>query len=153
MDSSLDSDCLWLENKQEKAIALTAVRALHLGRGRAMLEKDLPVIHGVAVWCLVSGDNDEVQYHIDYGELHRYETNTIFPPVYAGTCHISPIYTQEDMVGGEFSANIEGIEHYKKFGYKCTILTILHVKLLALWVFYCNMEQVDCPVRMRLSKI
>jgi hypothetical protein len=27
---------------------------------------------GTAVWCLQSGMKDEVQYHIDYAELYRY---------------------------------------------------------------------------------
>jgi hypothetical protein len=48
----------------------------------------------------------------------RYETNIIYPPLYAGTCHVSPLHGEEDMVGGDFRANIKGIEHYRKFGYK-----------------------------------
>lgn len=35
----------------------------------------------------------------------------------AGTCHLSPIEDNE-MEGGEFMVNTEGINHYRKFGYK-----------------------------------
>lgn len=59
-----------------------------------------------------------MQYHIDYAELYRYETNVIYPPMYAGTCQVSPVHGEEDMIGGDFHANIGGVEHYRKFGYK-----------------------------------
>lgn len=49
---------------------------------------------------------------------HRYETNIIYPPLYAGTCHVSPIHGSNDMIGGSFCANIGGIDHYRRFGYK-----------------------------------
>jgi hypothetical protein len=57
------------------------------------------------------------QYHIDYAELYRYETNVIHPPLYAGTCHVSPI-GPGDMEGGDFCAHVGGLDHYRKFGYK-----------------------------------
>ena len=45
--------------------------------------------------------------------------NIIHPPLYAGTIHISPLSEAEgDIVGGSFKANTEGIDHYKRFGYK-----------------------------------
>ena len=75
-------------------------------------------IVGTAVWCLCSDETDSVQYHIDYAELYRYETNVIYPPLYAGTCQVAPLSGDEDMVGGDFQANVQGIEHYRHFGYK-----------------------------------
>ena len=41
----------------------------------------------------------------------------IHPPIYGGTCHLSP-FQSGDMSGGDFMVNLGGIEHYKKFGYK-----------------------------------
>jgi len=70
------------------------------------------------VWCLASDETDSVQYHIDYAELYRYETNIIYPPIYAGTCHLSPLNGDADMIGGDFQANVRGVDHYKQFGYK-----------------------------------
>jgi hypothetical protein len=67
---------------------------------------------------LASGLTNEVEYHIDYAELYRYETNIIQPPLFAGTFHVSPFHNSEDIVGGDFMVNIKGLEHYKKFGYK-----------------------------------
>lgn len=85
-------------------------------------------IHGVAVWALSSHINDEVQYHIDYAELVRYEHNIIYPPLYAGTVQCSPLNVNDridqteqnggSMVGGDFAVNIQGLEHYEKHGYK-----------------------------------
>lgn len=118
LNESLTEELLWAEGKEQQAIALAAVRALFLQRGRQHLEADLPKLHGTAVWCLISGDNDEVRYHIDYAELYRYETNVIYPPVYAGTCQLAPVRSPKDMIGGAFCANIDGLEHYRKFGYK-----------------------------------
>lgn len=55
---------------------------------------------------------------------HRYETNIIYPPLYAGTCHVSPIHGSNDMIGGSFCANIGGIDHYRRFGYKGKTLLV-----------------------------
>jgi len=73
---------------------------------------------GTAVWCLCSDETDSVQYHIDYAELYRYETNIIYPPLYAGTCQVSPINGPEDMEGGDFQANVTGVEHYRRLATK-----------------------------------
>ena len=80
------------------------------------ISRDLERIHGTVVWCLQSAVLDNVTYHIDYAELYRYETNIIHPPLYAGTAHISP--ESNRMRGGHFMANMEGLSHYKRFGYK-----------------------------------
>ena len=52
----------------------------------------------------------------------RYETNIIHPPLYAGTCHISPL-EEGEMEGGNFAANMDGLDHYKRFGYKGKLVT------------------------------
>ena len=91
------------------AICLSCTGAPHLST-------DFDRIHGTVVWCLQSAASDNVTYHIDYAELYRYETNIIHPPLYAGTAHISP--RSNRMRGGHFMANMEGLEHYKRFGYK-----------------------------------
>jgi hypothetical protein len=49
--------------------------------------------------------------------VSRYETGVIQPPVYAGTFHVSP-FRQTDMHGGDFAANMDGLSHYAKHGYK-----------------------------------
>jgi hypothetical protein len=53
------------------------------------------------------------------GVIVRYETNIIYPPMYAGTVHVSPLTSTDDIIGGAFEANTEGLAHYAKFGYKC----------------------------------
>ena len=71
--------------------------------------------------------------------LVRYETGLIFPPIYAGTWQVSPVSTattgavgpnqeqgeqhaEGSMEGGDFVANVRGIDHYREFGYKGTPL-------------------------------
>ena len=81
------------------------------------IKKDYSKIHGTAVWALSAKENSEVQYHIDYAELVRYETGIIYPPLYAGTIHCSKVADGE-IVGGKFEANLAGLEHYNKVGYK-----------------------------------
>ena len=112
----------------EKAIALMASCSMCTAAPYILDD----CIHGVAVWCLTSAANKAVDYHIDYAELyrcsivsvvsyikicHRYETNVIHPPLYAGTMQISPVEGGE-MTGGDFCVNTDGLEHYKRFGYK-----------------------------------
>ena len=99
-----------------RAMALEAVRRLVFERGADVIGTDRERIHGTVVWCLSSDQENEVQYHIDYAELFRYETNVIHPPLYAGTCHVSPFAaTLADgrpglgrMEGGDFMANSSG---------------------------------------------
>jgi hypothetical protein len=102
-----------------RAVALKATRELVYKKG--LYQKDLQhllkVTAGTAVWCLVSGVDDEVRYHIDYAELYRYETGIIHIPCIAGTIHLSPL-NEDDIEGGVFMVTTEGIDHYRKFGYK-----------------------------------
>ena len=117
LDKDLDAELLWNSGEHQKALALVTTRALVFERGRSMLEQDIAHIHGTAVWCLSSGVTNSVSYHIDYAELYRYETNVTHPPLYAGTWHASPLGAG-DMRGGEFMANMRGLAHYRRFGYK-----------------------------------
>jgi hypothetical protein len=87
------------------------------------LASDCPRVSGTVVWSLCSTTASEVKYHVDYAELYRYETNIIYPPLYAGTIQVSPLGMQpcnetNTMEGGSFLVNTSGLEHYKKFGYK-----------------------------------
>lgn len=117
-DSSIDAEQLWRSGDCEKAVALVTVRSLFLDRAADLIGPDIDAIHGTAVWCLASGITNEVQYHLDYAELYRYETNIIYPPVYAGTFQASQVHSEDDMRGGDFFANMSGLEHYARFGYK-----------------------------------
>lgn len=71
-------------------------------------------IHGVAVWALAS-DSREVEYHIDYAELVRYEKNVVATPVWAGTLQCT---STSSIKGGQFAVNVNGMDHYKHHGYK-----------------------------------
>ena len=70
-------------------------------------------IHGVAVWALAS-DSREVQYHVDYAELIRYEHNVLATPIWAGTLQC----TSHPLEGGKFAVNLGGMDHYQHHGYK-----------------------------------
>ena len=95
--------------------------------------------HGVAVWALSSNPGHSVQYHIDYAELLRYEYNVTVPPLWAGTVQCSSLWNEQkspnasqsicnlnqgqseqnhNMKGGEFCANLRGLQHYSEHGYK-----------------------------------
>jgi len=120
-DPSISPDALWDLGgpvNAERAMALVVTRELVFNKGHGYVAGDADKIAGTAVWCLASGISNEVEYHIDYAELYRYETNTIHPPLYAATCHVSPFHGAGDMVGGDFCVNLGGLPHYKKFGYK-----------------------------------
>ena len=108
------------EESKQRAMAKCAVKYLYLRRAGGAISADWSKIHGVAVWCLSSGVGSQVEYHIDYAELFRYETNIIYPPLYAGTLQLTPI---EDggMIGGMFAANMRGLDHYSEYGYKCRL--------------------------------
>jgi hypothetical protein len=110
---------LWASGQAQKALSLVATRSLLVTHGNVHSDSSLlERIDGTAVWCLTSSEKAFVQYHLDYAELYRYETNNIIPPILAGTCHVSPIDGPEDMEGGAFRANVNGIEHYRQWGYK-----------------------------------
>jgi hypothetical protein len=72
--------------------------------------------HGVAVWGLSSSaaEGHVVQYHMDYAELIRYESNIVAAPLWAGTLQC----TYDKIEGGEFAVNTNGVQHYQLHGYK-----------------------------------
>ena len=89
----------------------------------------LDAAHGVAVWCLASPDRGAVDYHVDYCELHRRETNEIVTPLYASTVHVADledgphIDDERRIVGGAFLVNSRGLDHYAECGYKGRLCT------------------------------
>ena len=64
---------------------------------------------------------DSVQYHIDYAEMFRFQTNVIYPPIYGATLHLTPPSQETTIRGGSFYANAAGLEHYKEYKYKCPL--------------------------------
>ncbi|KAE8885982.1 hypothetical protein PF005_g28439 [Phytophthora fragariae] len=103
--------------------------------GQRITEGDWHRTHGVAVWVIASDCDDETEYHLDYAEQVRYETNVVFPPIYGATLHVSPLHNQVDsgagddatpnqgretseFEGGGFHVNVTGLAHYDKYGYK-----------------------------------
>eukprot|EP00814_Leptocylindrus_danicus_P017392 CAMPEP_0116034356 /NCGR_PEP_ID=MMETSP0321-20121206/19567_1 /TAXON_ID=163516 /ORGANISM="Leptocylindrus danicus var. danicus, Strain B650" /LENGTH=362 /DNA_ID=CAMNT_0003510669 /DNA_START=117 /DNA_END=1202 /DNA_ORIENTATION=+ len=78
-------------------------------------------VHGAAVWTLASTLSNEVDYHIDYAELIRYEHNIIVPPLYGCVVHCTD---NASIIGGDFMINTDGIDHYEKHGYKCKLASI-----------------------------
>jgi alpha-galactosidase len=125
IDESINPEDIWNSDNsgdKEKALGLIATRSLIFSRGKDIIGKDVSSLHGTVVWCLSSDSNSSVEYHIDYAELFRYETNIIVPPLYAGTCHVSPVKDGE-MKGGEFTYNMGGLDHYQRFGYKSRLVS------------------------------
>ena len=82
-----------------------------------ILTSDLSETHGFAMWCLASDPNKEVTYHLDYAEQFRMQTNVIWCPMLATVCNVTPC-REGEMIGGEFAANMDGIDHYAKFGHR-----------------------------------
>lgn len=106
--------------------------------------EDWAATHGVAVWVIASDCDDETEYHLDYAEQVRYETNVIVPPIYGATLHVSPLRNASDAQdcsvefggqalgiadeqaarsvgefdGGGFHVNVSGLAHYDAYGYK-----------------------------------
>ncbi|KAF4315625.1 hypothetical protein BBO99_00009622 [Phytophthora kernoviae] len=117
------------------ALARRAVQEFLVMKGgrRTITKGDWQCTHGVAVWVIASDCDDETEYHLDYAEQVRYESNVIFPPIYGATLHVSPLHNDvregEALVqnqgretssfeGGGFHVNLTGLEHYDKYGYK-----------------------------------
>lgn len=91
---------------------------------RARGDISLDAAHGVAVWCLAAPLGASVDYHVDYCELHRRETNEIVTPLYAATVHVSDLEEgphvpdERRIEGGAFLVNSRGLAHYAECGYK-----------------------------------
>lgn len=116
LDSNLNS-FKFRETDEMKAIGFEVIRSFLLTKCKNIIENDLSYIHGIAIWCLASDELDSVEYHIDYAELYRYENNIIVPPLFAGTIQVTS-FNSNEMEGGDFLVNIDGLNHYKRFGYK-----------------------------------
>ena len=107
------------EDSAEKSMAKEIVRSLYFENKEAnrVLMPDLSETHGFAIWCLASDRNKEVTYHLDYAEQFRMQTNVIWCPMLASVCNVTPC-REGEMIGGEFAANMDGIDHYAKFGHR-----------------------------------
>ena len=60
---------------------LAALAVRHLLGGAGVGGAELEHAVGAQAWCLAADAGSQVQYHIDYAELHRHETNTTVPPL------------------------------------------------------------------------
>jgi hypothetical protein len=76
------------------ALARQTVQEFLVGNdgGQRISKSDWQRTHGVAVWVIASGCDDETGYHVDYAEQLRFETNVVFPPTYGATQHVSPLH-------------------------------------------------------------
>ncbi|POM74505.1 Hypothetical protein PHPALM_8538 [Phytophthora palmivora] len=115
-----------------QALARRTVQEFLMGPESAqwITKTDWERTHGVAVWVIASDCNDETEYHLDYAEQVRYETNVVFPPIYGATLHVSPLHSNDEtgtlnqgretssFDGGGFHVNLTGLSHYDKYGYK-----------------------------------
>lgn len=124
------------EELYRRSLARCAVQELLVNKASDVISSsDWCNTHGVAVWVIASDCDDETEYHLDYAEMVRYETNVIVPPLYGATLHVSPLRNRideadtrgadnedEDFVsdfeGGGFHVNVNGLEHYRQYGYK-----------------------------------
>lgn len=121
------------ETLERKALAKQAIQQfLRAQTGSIISSDDWQRAHGVAVWVIASDCEDETEYHLDYAEMVRYETNVIFPPIYGATLHVSPLVNSESnepqetcsgaaierFDGGGFHVNTRGLAHYQQYGYK-----------------------------------
>lgn len=96
--------------------------------GQRITRADWGRTHGVAVWVIASDCDDETEYHLDYAEQVRYETNVMFPPIYGATLHVSSLHNVPEepnpgretssFEGGGFHVNLTGLAHYDQYGYK-----------------------------------
>ncbi|CAI5737246.1 unnamed protein product [Peronospora destructor] len=132
IDNVLELDETQDPNAYRHALARRAIQEFLIGTaGHWITQNDWERTHGVAVWVIASDCNDETEYHLDYAEQVRYESNVIFPPIYGATLHVSPLHSNIDDVavagegrqtslfeGGDFYVNLTGLKHYEKYGYK-----------------------------------
>ncbi|TMW61869.1 hypothetical protein Poli38472_010932 [Pythium oligandrum] len=125
------------KTRYRHALAQLAVLEFLVAKGGPVITpSDWQSAHGVAVWVIASDCNDETEYHLDYAEMVRYETNVIVPPLYGATLHVSPLQNLHEgdeapratndkvqpFEGGGFHVNLRGLEHYKQYGYKTRLM-------------------------------
>jgi hypothetical protein len=135
--------CPKLHTRTRKEIAVDAVAQFFILRIPDVVMDTTSLAHGVAVWVLAADVQSEVEYHIDYAELVRYEYNITYPPLYGATVHCSRLWSSSNsttsnnntdperadhpsstIVGGEFVAFMEGLPHYERHGYKAKKLPV-----------------------------
>ena len=100
---------------------MSTLRSLFARGAGELLRDDLEHVHGFSVWAVIGGVGFETAYHVDYAEMYRRETNVIRPPVHALTLQVSPLPEGLEpgaVVGGTFGAHVDGLEHYRRTGYK-----------------------------------
>ena len=120
MPDENDVDSSTTTNKRRQ-LAAQAVHSFFRESFADLVREDWEVdktVHGVSVWVIASGVGNSVQYHIDYAEMFRFQTNTIYPPMYGGTLHLT---NTTQMEGGGFYVHRDGLEHYRRYKYKCPI--------------------------------
>ena len=110
-----------LSDENRRYMAGAAVHSFFRQRCANLISKDWNNAHGVSVWVIASDVGDSVQYHIDYAEMFRFQTNIIYPPIYGATLHLTPPSQDTKIQGGSFHANAAGLEHYKEYKYKCPL--------------------------------
>nr|CCA15258.1 conserved hypothetical protein [Albugo laibachii Nc14] len=116
---------------ERRDLCKRAIQEFLIQNGESVITKsDWEHTHGVAVWLIASDEKDETEYHLDYAESVRYETNVIVPPLYSATLHISPLYEHaendhENIEGGAFYVNHRGLDHYKEYGYKTRLKSVI----------------------------
>lgn len=135
------------ETLERKALAKQAITQFLLEQTPGVISsEDWRTAHGVAVWVIASDCEDETEYHLDYAEMVRYETNVIFPPIYGATLHVSPLLNSErnqqpqqetstgaaieSFDGGGFHVNTRGLAHYQQYGYKTRLASKLSTDAL-----------------------
>jgi hypothetical protein len=120
-ETDMDPDA---KQQYRTALARLAVDEFLIAQGSDVITNDdWRRTHGVTVWVIASACDDETEYHLDYAELLRFETNVIFPPIYGATLHVSPLTSSESpplqaLDGGGFYVNTQGLDHYRTYGYK-----------------------------------
>ncbi|KAL1504334.1 hypothetical protein AB1Y20_010740 [Prymnesium parvum] len=102
-----------------EALAMRVLQSLLSREAGRLLRDDLDHVHGFSVWAVLGGVGFETAYHVDYAEMYRRETNILRPPIHALTVQVSPIPEDSDaVVGGTLGLHLEGLEHYRRMGYK-----------------------------------
>jgi hypothetical protein len=101
---------------KQHELAVDVVIHLLLDTARHVTEEDLlhNRIHGVGVWVfLAAKEQPQVEYHVDYVELVRYETNLIYPPLYGGTLHCSRLVGRDNSgADNDTEGNIDSTARY-----------------------------------------
>lgn len=108
----------------EPDVEMLSIDTLHSLFSRSLgklIQDDLKHVHGFSVWAVLGGVGFETAYHMDYAEMYRRETNIIRPPIHGLTLQVCPLPADllaGQVVGGTFGAHLDGLDHYRRTGYK-----------------------------------